>query len=133
MKLPMTNSFKEYGSNYEAWIGNITDVNGYNEMVKKRKAKREEKAKRNYIVKGFTFPAKDYEAINKQFNDCMRKRNIPILKKQEKAMAFVNQSGLTFEIKKRHFFTEGDIFKEMINIYEKHLDKHADSMPPKDV
>ena len=129
----MTNSFRDYGSKYEAWIGNITDVNGYNEMVKKRKEEREKKAKRNYIVKGFTFPAKDYEAINKQFNDCMRKRNIPILIKQEKAMKFVHESGLKFEIKKRHLFTEGDIFKEMMNIYEKHLDEHADSMPPKDV
>lgn len=132
MKLPMTSIFKGYGK-FNGWIGDITDIDGYNEMVKKRKEEREKKAKRNYIVKGFTFPAKDYEAVNKQFNDCMRKRNIPILKKQEKAMAFVNESGLTFEIKKRHFFTEGDIFKEMINIYEKHLNKHADSMPPKDV
>ena len=116
-----------------SYLLNIADVNGYNQMVKKRKEDKEKKEKRNYVVKGFTFNAKDYEIVNKQFNDCMRKRNIPILIKQEKAMKFVHESGLKFEIKKRHLFTEGDIFKEMLNIYESYLEKNADTMPPKDV
>ena len=84
-------------------------------------------------VKGFSLSFKQYPKVEKSLTNCLKLRNEKIKQKQDQAMKFIEESKLTFDIKKRHFFNEADILIEMLDFYENHLKKNAGKLPPKDV
>ena len=107
---------------------NLVDTTNYNKMVKKRKM---EKEKKKYKYKGFAFDKDGYDKFNNKLNECLKLRNTPIKKIADEAMKLMREGGLTFNIKKQHFFNESDLLVEMTDVYLKILRKHADTMPPK--
>ena len=107
---------------------NLADITSYNKMVKKRKM---EKEKKKYKYKGFAFDSDSYDKFNTKLSECLKLRNTPIKKKADEAMKLMREGGLTFDIKKQHFFNESDLLVEMTDVYLKILRKHADTMPPK--
>ena len=107
---------------------NLADITSYNKMVKKRKM---EKEKKKYKYKGFAFARDGDDKFNTKLSECLKLRNTPIKKKADEAMKLMREGGLTFNIKKQHFFNESDLLVEMTDVYLKILRKHADTMPPK--